>query len=509
MRLIAETSRKRDSRVARLIGDRASYHDAIGLLSSDEEYLNEAKKLHLEALSLVVAETAPWLRSKIASGCFYHCCVRGQWEEAIEAFAEVEKAWEIATVDPSLSSEIHDQRALELAPHYARAALCYLAIGAVSMASSVIDRGRAQQLTAACRINPVTLSTGAGDTDEGITSATAELSMAHKEGDDIACREAWKKYRNILHQRGGRLNVLSRTPKELLEVVPKEGVFVQIFGIDGWLKAIIVDRSKPSFSELNFPNSVSETISRILHGDSEKGWDGWGTAYQRFRTFPDDEDADDEANLFEAWDQTVTHCLRSIGHALMEPIHRFLKEKGYATGSPVILSPPGELASLPLNSVLLEDGTIFSDHWSFSIVPNSVLISQAWNQSNESLPHRVLIVSEYSKDRHEHEGPEFLSFASTESNVVASHVAASNRTTLGEAELNLVGVLKAQQEASIVHFACHGAQHPEKPDLSGLSLPGETSSHWQGYALLLIMAKPRDSQFYPAVKQEFPPNHSG
>ncbi|MGD1980086.1 MAG: CHAT domain-containing protein [Akkermansiaceae bacterium] len=469
--LIADHSSETDSRMARLIGDRASYYDAIGLLASREDYLEEGKHHHKIALELVEAKTSPWLRSKIASGYFYHCYVRGHWEEPIAAFAEVEEAWGIVTVDPTLSSEIHDQRAVELAPHYARAALCRLATGAVSLASSVVDRGRAQQLTAASRVNPANLETDGNRPDARISQATAELALAQKEGDDDSCRQAWKGYRNTLHQLGGHLNVLTRSPEELLEAAPHDGVFIQIFGADGWLKAIIIDRTKPSFSEINFPNSVAETILKILHGDPERGLVAWRVAYHQFRNMPEIEEASVEGDIFKGWDQTITHCLRSIGSVLMEPLHRFLLEKGYPVGSTVLLSPPGELASLPLNSMMLEDGSVFSTHWNLSLVPNSALVRSEGYPTAEGQGHRMLIVSQHSRKLSASRGSGFLSFAAIETEVVASHLSAESRHTLDEEALNLAGVLKAQENCSIVHFACHGAQNSEKPDLSGLSLP--------------------------------------
>ncbi len=469
-KLIAAASSNQDSRMARLIGDRASYYDAIGLLASREDYLEAGKEFHKSALVLVDAKTSPWLRSKLASGYFYHCYVRGQWEEAIGAFAEVEEAWGLVTIDPTLSSEIHDQRAVELAPHYARAALCRLATGAVSLASSVIDRGRAQQLTAASRVNPASLGTLDAEPDAGISQVVTELTLAQKKGNDDACRQAWRRYRNTLHQLGGHLNVLTRSPEELLEAAPYDGAFIQVFGADGWLKAIVVDRSKPSFSEMSFPNSAAATISKVLRGDPDGGRLAWRDAYHHFRSGSEIDDAAVEEDLFESWDETITHCLESVGSVLMEPIHRFLQEKGYPSGTTVTLSPPGELASLPLNSMVLEDGTLFSSHWNLSVVPNSSMLCPLGYPESDSSAHQMLIISEpFSKNSGE-QG--FLGFAAAEIDRVASHVDTGLRRTIDEKSLNLAGVLEALEDCSIVHFACHGAQNLEEPDLSGLLLPG-------------------------------------
>lgn len=457
-----------DGRVIRLLADRAAYRHALGALGGDAQCLAGAERDFEAALSRLSPEAAPMLYAQIASGLFLLRYRQNRWEAAIGAFAAVERAWSIIVADPILSSEVHAQRAVEMSGHYARAALCHIRLGSIGDAAAAVDRGRAQQLTIALSLNDAGPHGLSSETMEGIEDAARNWERVRRIGSDRECRDAWRRYLDLRRRAGLDNTMRSLDAQGLVRAAPAEGALLQLFGIDGWTAALVIRRAEPHFVPIELPQAAAQSIGRLLHGEATGERSGWHASYKRFSADAA-EDPEGERTRFAQWTQAVRHCMNVLGAAVMGTIHARLKEAGIEPGSPIVISPPGELAALPMATAPLPDGSRFNDHWSVSMVPNALFAAPDPSEARSGAPHSLLTISEPHEPM---AGTGILPFAAREARLVGAGFPAGRWRHLQGLDANIEHVMDAFAEASVVHVACHGVYDWERPDRSGIELAG-------------------------------------
>lgn len=461
--LLGQDEDKVDDRRPPLLADRASYFYVLARLKASKEDLVLVERDYREALNDVVPESAPWLYAKIGIHFFSFLFDQGKCQEALDVFRALESAWEVAIADPDLGSEIHAQRAEEMVGHYIRAARCHLELGQVKEAVMTADRGRATKIVTTSGNRAESMANVHPGLGEKIARAARQWEQVRKGTDEKQCRDAWRHYLDLRREAGLDLGSYGLTGEDIVSRIPPDGAIVQIFGIDNWCRVIIVKQDLPEFVEVTLPDDVAEALARLLHDD--KGSAGWGSSYHDFRSGYGE--ADDERERFTRWSHAVDRCLDVLGRVLFEPLHRELLRLDINLGSTIVLSPPGELALLPLAGARLGDGSQFNERWSVSMMPNLSLLSefssgQKMFESDESL---VISDPEGSED-------EGLPLAAREAALVKSMLPEAGRKHLQDDEATVVGVVEALPGASIVHVACHGIYEREQPEASGIELAG-------------------------------------
>jgi len=473
LKLIPMAGSDRDSRITRLFADRASFYFGLGLLSGDTQHYVESENDYLFSLRRLSAESAPWLFSRVSEGLFQLRFRQKRWDEALEAFAAMERGWRISTMEPYLSAEIHAQRALEMAKEYPLAAYCYLQKDQPGMAAAVVDRGRAQQLTVSWNMNSSDALELEDEQAVEIAQAAKEWERTRRVGSEEECRQAWRNYSDLMHQGAPDSSSFSRSPDDVAHNAPDEGVLVFIFGSEQWLRGIVVQRNSNTFTCFDFTDIEKGNINKVLWGDGQSGQPGWGSRYQNFRACGNDWDIEKEQERFRCWTGVIEDGLEKLGGSLMGRIHEELIGLGISKGSPVVILPPGELGALPMASAGLDGGIRFNEYWSASIVPNSVLLGESTRREAPRSGHRVLVISDWEESSSS-STLEDLPFSRREGRIVASWLGSESRVQLLREGFSVSSVIDAFNEASIVHVACHGHYDWKKPERSGLRLPNNS-----------------------------------
>ena len=465
--------------VPRTIADIGAAKHILGKRHSDPAVLSEAENCYIEALSKVAVEASPWLYAKIATGLFLIHFHQEHWSAALNVFAQLEHAWEVVVLDRKATSDIHRQRAFELAGHYSRAAYCHLQLEMLSKAFALIDASRAQSMRAFRMISDAASNLHDKILQEKVQEAEQRWKDAQALGDEEECRFQLRRYLDLLREAGFDEQANRMTEEEILEKVPQGGALVSIFSADRWVRAIIVHKGFPFFQEIELPEDACARIGVVLHGTKQDGTDGWNNCYQRFSR-PQDGDSIDH---FQKWSTTVEEARSVLGSALMEPIRNALDAAGISERSPVVLLPPGELSALPLANALLSSGENFNEIWPTSSVPSLRQLSDG-NSCVGDAGMLIISVDEES----EHGGD--LHFAVQEGTRLSERFNGRFRKLVGQAA-GVKSVLELLPQSSVVHFACHGRYDWENVQRSRIELPN-------GSALFLAALHPTGTASFSA-----------
>ena len=65
---------------------------------------------------------------------------------------------------------------------------------------------------------------------------------------------------------------------------------------------------------------------------------------------------------YKRWSALLVDALDTLGRALLQPLLELLLKARIAPQSTVLISPPGDLAAIPVLSARLDDKTVLSDH---------------------------------------------------------------------------------------------------------------------------------------------------
>lgn len=468
-----------DARFARLFAARAAYRFALAVIAREPDILNYAVQDYENALALIQAERGPALYATIAQGLFILRARRREWTQALAVFSDLENTWELVLFDSSLSHSTYAQRAADMAGQYARAALCCLALGDAAKAALYVERGRAQTLVA---------TTSSQMTHDSNIPAHSDLNYAVNtwqksriESDTKACRKAWERLLDVRRRHGMNMNATLPDTDKLFCLLPPMVVVVQIVSIDGEVFLIAFDRG--GVIGHSRKRNAHASISALLNATKDDVSD-WATEYSYFH----ESDNVDGNTIFHRWSDCINNAHTVLGRELMQPISALL----YKSISPidnvkVLVSPPGEIISLPLLTATLEDGVAFNIRWQATLAPSVSLLSMndRPRKTQTLTKGSVLIVSAPNNNWSEGELPgaerEAARLEQLIPTTISTHLKGENAT--------LSQVLEAFEKAQMVHFATHGQYSDKNPTESGLHL-----SHGQSLSTYQLMSIHRRQQ---------------
>ncbi len=152
---------------------------------------------------------------------------------------------------------------------------------------------------------------------------------------------------------------------------------VQVATVDGWMTAIVTGAGiRPEKKALPDAKKLLRFLAR---DDSHAAWSG---EYEQF-VASNPQDSEEANRVADAWLDCVGAGLYSIGRTLMARIHATTTGMGVTPETSVVLSPPGELAALPLAAGDIGDGAVFFERWPTSLVQCTALLERS---SDEGRP---------------------------------------------------------------------------------------------------------------------------
>jgi hypothetical protein len=447
-----------DARVTRILADVGAYRYACGIVSGDQDMIANARRAYEDAVERTDRLVAPALFAQIARGLFVLLFQRKDWSPALELFAGIEEAWDRIIADPTLTSEVFDQLASDLAGQYDRAAWCEIELARPSRAIEKIERGRARRL-AQTRI--LQASDPAPEPfREALARAEEFLSHTRRRGSAEETRRAWEGYLSVRRRAGLDRESIKLSAQDIRRAVASGGAIVQILAADGRAGALIIrsENANPADRDeepilVRLSNENFAAIRNLVAGDQQAQREGWPTAYRRYAS----------AACVEDWNVHVGSTLAIVGKHLMAPIDAALRSY-LPPGSPVVLSPPGHLAALPLLCAPVEGDARFCDRWSASATPSVAALSEPAAQDH---PLSLLTIS----DPLEVEASlAALPLAQREAKEIQRRFPPGRRHHLAQGEASVHKVLDRLPTAAVIHIASHGVYDWEHPNQSGLEL---------------------------------------
>ncbi len=455
--LLDPESRTPDGRRMRLLSDRASYLHAYAVLAKDDISLEQASDCFSQAIDMLAVERAPFLFAQTSGRWFYLEYQRRNWARALSILERIEAAWRIIASDPSLSSEATDQRSAEMRGQFARAARCHLEMGNISDAAVILDSGRGlgHVLSFAAGAPP----SDDEDTASRLAPALQRLKRARQSGNNDECRDAWREYLDFRRRQGLDIEVETISADVLERRIGNGTVLVQVAMVDAWMTAIMI---APGIRPRKIALPDAQGLQRFLAGDDSNA--AWSDEYERFMDSEPQDSA--EANrVADAWSDCVGAGLNAIGRTLMAPIHAAMIEMGVPPGTSVVLSPPGELAALPLGAGDIGDGAAFFERWPISLVPCTALL----DRSSEEGRGGLVVVSTAGIGA----PGETLPFAQVECDRIAALPLSADVSFLADEQATLANVLRNIDSCSMLHIAAHGRFDWAAPDKSCVYLTGD------------------------------------
>jgi CHAT domain-containing protein/tetratricopeptide (TPR) repeat protein len=451
-----------DARVTRLLADSGACRFMLGRAMDDPSLVEHALREYRSALDRVIPETSPRMYFRVSVGMFEAGFLLGRWREALDSFHCVERAWEISGLDRLLSSEVHDQRITDMAGRYSKAAYCHLMLGQTACAVEMVERGRAQEMKMAASGLGKDLSTLAPTSRASLDEATSGWEKDRRDSSVEVCREAWRNYINFQQAAGLYAKPPALSYATIMDRIPCGGALVYFVGTGRELNGLVLIQGEPVPRTIDYPQEALTEVSRFIYGNKAENVAGWATAYQAYR----DGTGDDGDRLFD-WNSMVAEGMRTLGLHLIEPVHCLLKKAGLASGSPVLLSPTGDIAALPLPHAELADGSSFGEHWSISLVPSAFFVAGRPEHEHSAI-HRHLIISDSVDVAEPTAG---LPYAAREASMVNEHFRNGSGQWLKGNKATVGAVIDSLPMASIVHVACHGSYDWAFPANSGIHLP--------------------------------------
>ncbi|MDB4509421.1 CHAT domain-containing protein [Akkermansiaceae bacterium] len=477
--LIGGESSGSDDRVTRILIDLATFRFALGRSLDDGSKIDQALSEYRVAQARVSHEASPVLAFGSTIGAFKLHAHQENWSSAIQEFEVAERAWEFAISDQALSHQVLHQSIDEMAGYHVEAAYCYVRNNDLRGAMEVLDRGRAQKLQHALNTQLDHERPLIAEDEELFREALEDWEKARRSGDESRCVLTWKRFSDLQRKLGIGLRKDVVSVDTIADWIPEDSVIVSIFASSSEHHAIIFRKEGLSFDLINFSTEQRSNIVELIQGDPEEDFVGWNQAYQNFR----EGGGQDEVLDFANWSSVVDRGLRVLGDNLMGVIHSKLRDLEVPEGTPVFISPLGQLAAFPLVNAHVGMGLSFGDHWSASVVPSlSILRGHSKQSAKSQLPH-MFVVSEScdGSDR-----PNDLIFSNREGVSVGSHLNPTKRLSLTGNEANLEKTLCEIRGATLVHLSCHGYYNAQFPDQSGIALPS-------GQQLPLSRLKPTDN----------------
>jgi CHAT domain-containing protein len=288
------------------------------------------------------------------------------------------------------------------------------------------------------------------------------VAQARASSSDEDCRKAWETYLDVRRQAGLDAHVEQLTFDGTRARVPARGAIVQVL-LDpiGSCALLLVD-GEPSVRTVPLSRDAHRLLHELFDRSSGRGWIAF---YQRLVEWQAARDVAslsmDAAGPLEALDR----YRRVLGVAVVDAVHQGLLESGLEAGAEVVLSPPGQLAYLPLAAATLSDGSAFNEHWSVSVTPR--LSALRAERSAADLYHRIGILAPASDG---HRRLSDLPYAAREAIMIADRLPPGSTLRVERIGGDLTDVLRMFSDVSIVHAACHGTYDGAEADLSHLEL---------------------------------------
>lgn len=455
-----------DARMIRILIDLGAYQFEQGVKTGDDPaLLHRAEEDFQAAMSRSFPERSPWLAFRASLGHFRLFCHRENWESALEAFAQMEKAWAVALTDQQLSHEVHDQKVTEMEGVYSLAAYCCLKVSDVEGAVGILERGRAQKMSLFPAGATASGSTVSERDRSELVAAIDQWEWSRNLGSLEECQRAWRTYEGLLRKHGLGMMPTSFDATGLKRILPDDAVMVHLFNCPAGVFAILTFGDGRQAQQVIIPTGFRQKFNLFLWSPETRDGRCWGSEYRRFRD-PSDDIKDGSETTFQSWHETVEEVIDLLGVSLLQPIHDELIRHECPRKGRVYLAPPGEFAALPLSSGRLADGSIFGEHWQVSLIPNGTFLPQEEDEATEQSMVTVGHRSEIKGER----GP--LRFVSREAELVGEHLPAETKSLLLDEMASVKTTLTKMREASVIHMACHGTFEIRSPESSGIHLPG-------------------------------------
>lgn len=473
LRLLSPDLDEFDARRSRLTADLGAYRQALAIITSNDSQLDLAEDHYRQALNALSADKSPALFARIAQGLFGLLWRKREWQAASSIFREVEYAWTLILSDPNLSSTVGEQAPRTLAGEYPRAAWCFVQLNELEQAALVLDRGRALQITLSLDSLVPDKDTLSENQRDKLRSLEREVSRARFEESEEVCRTLWRNYLDCRRNLGLLSPYIQATEHNFLPLASFGGIFVQILLVSEGIVALLHFGGEEIIALPLALERLRPVIGLITY-DRRSRLTVWHQAYQNFLARPDDQflpspvegEPESRLNFLEAWNNTIETALDCLGAGIMSPVHKALLSHGFKHGDSVVLSPPGELAQLPIPSAKMEDGSSFSDHWQISTVPNfSVFKRLVTDRFVVTYPMNILTVASPSES-----ASPSLPYSRIEVSKIREHACEADSSHLTEENATLENVLDAAEHFSILHFACHSQYLWDSPLQSGIEL---------------------------------------
>jgi CHAT domain-containing protein len=456
-----------DARMIRILIDLGVYQFEHGVKTGEDQVLlQRAEEDFQAAISSSSPERSPWLVFRASLGLFRLLCHKEEWERALEAFAQMEKAWAVAVTDQQLSHEVHDQKVTEMEGVYSLAAYCCLMVSDVEGAVGILERGRAQKMSLFPAGATASGSTVSEKDRSELVTAIDQWEWSRNLGSLEECQRAWRTYERLLRKHGLGMMPTSFDATGLKRILPIDAVMVHLFDCPAGVFAILTFGDGREAQQVIIPPEFRQKLNLLLWSPETQDGRCWGTEYRRFRD-PLDKLEDESEATFQSWHETVEEVIDLLGVNLLQPIHDELMRHEFPRKGRVYLAPPGEFAALPLSSGRLADGSIFEEHWQVSLIPNGTFLPQ--EEEDEATEQSMLAVGHRSGIKGERG---LLRFVSREAELVGKHLPAESKSLLLDEGASVETTLTKMREASVIHMACHGTFEIRTPESSGIHLPG-------------------------------------
>ncbi len=435
------------------------------LLSHDPADRTKANQLwrHVADTSL---EDAPVLCLHVADVWCRFSFESDDWKEATEAYLRVGEAsdrlaraqlplWRYAWVD-----QIQGTASI--------AGVSFAKLGMLPEAVAALEGGRAKLISGLMKRNFVEMRLLEGARPDlhrryvelvmqmrHIANSTKESSVASSVlGDVTTGRNLAMELENTvtkIRQVPG-LQAFQRTMQledlqAVLRLLPQHSAFVYIVVTHKDSLALVVSRT--AVESVWLPVTIDEMVSK-LRPEGENGVPGYLLGQLR------------EPTLLR---QTLPGLLDWLGGRVMTPLAQTLRRIG---AKQVFLCAPGVLSLLPLHAARYDVGAqerFFVDEFGTSYAPSAAALSVAIEELQSREPAWSLLgVADTDPEQHS------LPKSRDELSAISSFFQKGHRVLLLGNEASKVRVRNAMENATHLHFACHGFYVMEAPSASGMNL---------------------------------------
>lgn len=382
--------------------------------------------------------------------------LRTNWEKALETYAKSIKAGETLLLS-TFTEDGRKQLIKETELGYIRSAYCLVKIGRSEEAVLMIEAAKARLLGETLiyssiddtsipdstrkklselqeKINRLEYRMRQSDGKRNTTNLAEELGLA---------RDSLKMITEQLRQThpyfGQRLNSF----QEIVDEIPEEGALIAFLVTSAGGFVFVLPKTISKIGPANIvelPTITTESISHRLNIENPKSWVSLLNEIDRLQ----------EPNEFFNWFRNFYGFMNFNWEIIMKAVYDRLVQLGIRQGSRLLFLPQGGLWFLALHaSSWIDNGRMksFNDDYIISYTPSLFInkICKARLLKNSDFQKKLLAIGDTVGD---------LPFANDEVSLIANKFSSSIVLSMEDATGK--NILRQVNEASYVHFACHG-----------------------------------------------------